>query len=203
MKLLLGGSDPTDHDEVLITKDMETTDAFSSHIICVKTKTAHTGMGLNVMTQSLHAKDGPLLQGLTIQNAYTELCSGSKNVTIVVRNSTAYPQTLRKKTSVTGAAAATCICKLPMWTRMMEVSGKAQGLLMPKLSVKKRQEKLFGQLDLSRLVSWPPEPADSAWSLLVEYHDVFALKPSELGYTHSTKHVIKVTYNTLFREWFR
>ena len=33
-----------------------------------------------------------------VQNAYMELHSGSKNVAVVVRNSTAYPQTLRKKT---------------------------------------------------------------------------------------------------------
>ena len=77
-KVVAGGSDPTDYDEVVITKDTETIDAFSSCFICVKTKTAHTGVGLNVMTEALCAKDGSLPQGLTIQNAYTELCSGSK-----------------------------------------------------------------------------------------------------------------------------
>ena len=35
--------------------------------------------------------------------------------------------------------------------------------------------------------------------LLAEYHDIFALEPSELGCTHSTEHVIKVTDATLFR----
>ena len=65
------------------------------------------GGGFNVMTQVLHAEDGSLLQGLTVQNTYTELCSGSKNVAVVVRNSTAYPQTLRKRTPVARAVAAT------------------------------------------------------------------------------------------------
>ena len=60
------------------------------------------------------------------------------------------------------------------------------------------QEKLFKELDLSGLESWPPELVDSAQSLLAEYHDVFSLEPSELGCTHSTKHVIKVTNNTPF-----
>ena len=55
------------------------------------------------MTQALCTEDGSLPQGLTVQNAYTELYSGSKNVTVVVRNSMAYPQTLRKKTPVTRA----------------------------------------------------------------------------------------------------
>ena len=107
-KVVVGRSDPTAYDEVVTTKDTETIDAFSSHIIHVKTKTAHTGMGLNVMTQALHAKDGSLPQGLTLQNAYTLLCSGNRNVTVInVRNSIAYPQTLRKKTPVVRAVAAT------------------------------------------------------------------------------------------------
>ena len=64
---------------------------------------------------------------------------------------------------------------------------------MPKLTVKQRQEKLFEELDLSRLESWPPELAATAQSLLAEYHDIFSLEPSKLGCTHSTKHVIRVT----------
>ena len=42
------------------------------------------------MTQSLHVEDTSLPQGLTVQNTYTELHSGSKNVTVVVRNSVVY-----------------------------------------------------------------------------------------------------------------
>ena len=71
---------------------------------------------------------------------------------------------------------------------------------MPKLTMKERQEKLFEELDLSGLESWPPELADSAWSLLAEYHNVFSLEPHELGCTHLTEHVIKVTSNTQFKE---
>ena len=54
----------------------------------------------------------------------------------------------------------------------------------------------FGLLALLELV-------DSAWSLLAEYHDLFSLEPSKLGSTHSTEHVIKVTDDALFKEWFR
>ena len=95
-------------------------DAFSSHIIHVRMGTAYTGVGLNVMTQALHAEDGSLPQGLTIQNTYTEMCDGSKNVTIVVRNSTVYPQTLRKKTPVARAVVATWVPEPPMWTGVIE-----------------------------------------------------------------------------------
>ena len=34
-----------------------------------------------------------LPQSLAIQNAYTEMCNGSKSVTVMVRNGMAYPQT--------------------------------------------------------------------------------------------------------------
>ena len=59
------------------------------------------------MTQALCAKDGSLPQGLTVQNVYTELHNDSKNVTVVVRSSMAYPQTLRKKTPVVRAVMDT------------------------------------------------------------------------------------------------
>ena len=40
------------------------------------------------MIQALCVKDDSLPQGLTVQNTYTELCNGSKVVTVVVGNST-------------------------------------------------------------------------------------------------------------------
>ena len=140
-----------------------------------------------LMTQALHAEDGSLPQGLTIQNTYTEMHNGSKNVAIVVRNSKAYPQTLRKKIPVARAVAATWVPEPPMWTSMIEALDEAQGLQMPKLTMKQRQEKLFEELDLSRLKSWPLQLADSAQSFLAEYHDIFSLEPSELSCTHSTE----------------
>ena len=62
-----------------------------------------------------------------------------------------------------------------MQTGVMEVAGEAQGSLMPKLTMKQRQEKLFKELDLSGLESWPPKLTNSAQSVLAEYHDVFSL----------------------------
>ena len=73
----------------------------------------------------------------------------------------------------------------------------------PKLTIRQRQGKLFEDLDLSGLELWPPELADSAWQLLAKYHNVFSLDPAELGCSHSTKHIIKVTDDTPFKEWFR
>ena len=166
-------------------------------------RTAHTGEGINVMTWALQAEGGSLPQGLMVQNAYTELCIGSKNVTVVVRNSMVYPQTLEKKTPVARAVAVIWVPEPLVQTGLMEASKGAHGHQMPKLTVKKRQEKLFEELDLSRLESWPPELVASAQSLLVKYYNIFSLEPSELGCTHSTEHVIKVTIDTPFKEQFR
>ena len=137
---------------------------------------------------------------LSVQNAYTELRKGSKNAVVVVRNSMAYPQTLKKKTPVATAVAATAVPELPAETRLPEGENRAQSPHTPKLTVRQRQGNLFEKLDLSGLESWPPELADSAQWLLAKYHDVFSLDPAELGCTHSTKHIIKVTDNTPFKE---
>ena len=163
-----GESDHSEYDEVVTTKDTETIDAFSSHVIWARTGTAYTSMGLNVMTQALNAEDGSLPQGLTIQNAYTKLHDGSKKVTVVVRNSMAYPQTLRKKTPVARADVATWVPEPPMQTGVMEALDEVHSLLTPKLIMKQRQEILFKKLDLSELESWRPKLMDSAPSLLAE-----------------------------------
>ena len=88
--------DSTEYDEVVTTKGSETIDTFSSKIMNAWTKTAFTSARLNAMTHTLHAGEGPMSPGLMIQNAYTKMHNGSKNVAIVVRNSMAYPQTLKK-----------------------------------------------------------------------------------------------------------
>ena len=191
--------DPVEYHEIVTTKDSEMIDAFSSRIIHVRMKTAFTGARLNVMTQALHADEGPLPQGLTIQNAYTEMCNGSQNVAIMVRNSTAYPQTL-KMISVVRVVAANLVPEPQMWPGMVEALDEAQGIQMQKLTAEQRQEKLFEKLDLSGLGSWPPKLANSTWSLLAEYHDIFSLEPCELGCTHSIEHMIKVTDDAPFKE---
>ena len=73
----------------------------------------------------------------------------------------------------------------------------------PKLMIRQRHGKLFNELDLSGLDLWAPELADKAHQLLAKYHDIFSLDPVELGCTHSTKHTIKVTDDTPFKEHFR
>ena len=111
-----------------------------------------------------------------------------------------YPQTVRKKTPVARAVMVTQIPELPVQSGLTEASEGDHDHHTPKLTVKQRQEQLFEELDLSGLEYWPPELVAATQSLLAEYHDIFSLEPSELGCTHSTRYVIKVTDDILFKE---
>ena len=90
--------------------------------------------------------------------------------------------------------------KPPMKAQLQEGDDEPQDPDIPKLTVRQRHGKLFNELDLSVWDSWPLEPADAACQLLAEYHDVFLLDSMELGCTHSTEHMIKVTDDTSFKE---
>ena len=46
-------SSPNEYDEVVITENTETVDAFSSCVILVKVENIYTGEHINVMTQAL------------------------------------------------------------------------------------------------------------------------------------------------------
>ena len=96
--------------------------------------------------------------------------------------------------------ATITVLELPMETRLEEGEDRLQNPHTPKLTVRQRQGKLFEELDLSGLDLWPLELVDTAYQLLAEYHNVFSLEPAELGCTHSTKHTIKVTDDTPFKE---
>ena len=98
------------------------------------------------------------------------------------------------------AVTTTEVPKLLAETGLPEGADEPQDSHTPKLTIRQRQGKLFKELDLSGLESWPPELADSTQWLLAKCHDVFSLEPMELGCTHSTKHIIKVTDNTPFKE---
>ena len=104
----------TDQDSPLMyTQKVETLEPFSSHVIPMRMMEAYLGERLNVMVQALHAQDCTLPPGITMQNTYTELRKGSKKVVVVVRNNTAYPQTLQKKTPVARAMAMQLVLDIP------------------------------------------------------------------------------------------
>ena len=172
---------PDGYDQVMYTQNVETIEPFSSHMVLVKVGRAYTGEHINIMVQALQTEDGSLPQGLTVQNTYTELRQGSKKAVVVVRNSTGYSQTLRKKTLVARAVVVLPVPEPPEEVQLQEGGDEPQGPHTPRLTVRQRHGKLFDELDLSGLDSWAPELADAACWLLAKYHDVYLLDPAELG----------------------
>ena len=49
----VGKSSLSEYDEVVVTKNAETIDAFSSHVIPMKAEKVYTGERISVMTQAL------------------------------------------------------------------------------------------------------------------------------------------------------
>ena len=81
------------------------------------------------MVQALWTEDGSLLQGLTVQNTYTELRQGSKKAVVVVRNSMAYLQTLQKKTLMARAVAVLLVPEPLMEVQLQE------GVMSPRILI--------------------------------------------------------------------
>ena len=118
----------------------------------------------------------------------------------MVRNNTAYSQTIQKKTPVARMVAALLMPELLEEEQLLEGAAESHDSHTPRLKVRQRHGKLFDELDLGGLDSWTPELADAACLLLAKYHDVFSLDPAELGCTHSMDHTLKVTDDTPFKE---
>ena len=194
------GYDTEEDSPLMYTQKAETLEPFSSHVILMKTVRVYLGECINIMVQALHAQDGTLLPGLTMQNTYTELRKGSRKAVVVVWNNTAYPKTLWKKTPMARAVSILPVPEPPEPETLQVEDDTCPDLHTPKLTVRQRHGKLFDELDLSGLDSWAPELADAAHWLLAEYHDIFSLDLAELGCTHSTEHTIKVTDDTPFKE---
>ena len=76
-------SSPDCYDQVMFTQNIETIDDLSCYVVPVKVGRAYTGECINIMVQALQTKDSSLLQGLIIQNTYTELRQESKKAVVV------------------------------------------------------------------------------------------------------------------------
>ena len=68
-----------------------------------------------------------------------------------------------------------------MEAQLQEEGDEPQDPHTPKLTVRQRHGKLFNELDLSGLDSWPLELVDAACWLLAKYHNVFSLDPMAVG----------------------
>ena len=143
--------DPTEYNKVVTTLGSKKSDTFSSRIIHAWMETAFTNVRLNVMTHTLCAEEESLPQGLMIQNTYSEMCNGSKNITVVVRSSTVYHQTQKKKILVARVVAANWVPKPHMQPGMIDALDETQCIQTQKLTTEQRQEKLVPEVKLEQL----------------------------------------------------
>ena len=60
-------SSPDSYDQVMFTQNIETIEAFSSHMVLVKVGRTYTGEHINIMVQVLQTEDGSLPQGITVK----------------------------------------------------------------------------------------------------------------------------------------
>ena len=127
--------DPDGYDQLMYTQNAETIEPFS-HVIPVKEGRVYTGECINVMVKALQTEDGSLPQGLTVQNTYTELRQGSKKAVKVVRNNTAYSQTLQKKTLVARAVAALPVPEPPEEVQLLEGADESHDPHTPRLTIR-------------------------------------------------------------------
>ena len=105
--------DTNSYDQLMYAQNAETIEPFSSHIVPMKTGRAYMGEHINVMVHTFQTQDGSLLQGLAVQNMYTELRKGSKKVVVVVWNNTSYLQILLKKTPMARAVVVLSVSEPP------------------------------------------------------------------------------------------
>ena len=123
---------------LMYTQKVETLEPFSSHMIPMKMTEAYLGECLNMMVQALHARDGTLPPGITMQNTYTELRKGSKKAVVLVQNNTAYPQTLWKKTPLARAMPIQLVPNTPEPGSLQVQDEVCPDPQTPKLTIRQR-----------------------------------------------------------------
>ena len=168
------------------------------------------GHRLNVMTQVPYPDDkADLPNGLYVMRTYTELKDGSRSVSVVLRNLTAQPIHLARGRVVGRVVAANAVpdaqCSPDLLKKLDDEDPDRPEPV--KLSTQQRQDLLLAALQkdgrLDHLKEWPPDLAQKAVALLLEFHHAFSLEPNEIGCTDATEHIIELMKDEPFKERFR
>ena len=175
---------------------------FKMLVVKARTKITFTAGHLCCSTLAMDSKDGTLPPRLIVTSANTVMKWGSKTVPILLHTTTGSPIHLRKGQKIAWVQVVNEVA----WPCLKP--GTLESLKMPEnpkptLSVEECKEKLMATLDLLGLDKWPKEKAKHTRKLLMEYHDIFSLDDNKLGCASQVKHIIKVTDNEPFKEWFR
>ena len=162
---------------------------------------------LNIMTQAPYPDDvAALPNGIYITRAYTDMKPGSRQVSVIIRNTMSRPINLPRAKVITHVVASNAVPNAkpsPDLLKKLETDAPTK----PHLSVEERHKLLIAALEkdggLERLKTWPPKLAAKVTRLLLEYQDIFSLEPHEIGCTDVTKHDIELLDHEPFKERFR
>ena len=109
------------------------------------------GNNMYVMTHFLKGGDGSHLpHGMSVVKAYTEVISGSRWVTVVVKNLTAASITIAKGVKVTQVVATNVVAPVKLTPDILKDLDEIQGIQQNKMTVGQRKKLFFQQLDI-----WP------------------------------------------------
>ena len=121
----------TDLNETLKTMKQKKEEAFSSKIVHGHTKTVLLGNNMYKMTQAPEMEEEPCLpHGQGVANTYTELATGSRHVTIMIKNQTAAPIIIGKGIKVTWVVAANRVPSVEVMPGTLEKIGEMQGVCL-------------------------------------------------------------------------
>ena len=114
----------------------------------------------------------------------------------------ALPMTITKSVKVAQVVAVNAVSPLEVMPRTLEELDMVQGIQQTKMSVERRREVIFQELDSSGLEGWSEANQVASHALLTEYHDIFSSEPRELGCTDLAKHETRVVDDKPFKEHF-
>ena len=159
---------------------------------------------LHVVAEPIRDKGGSEIPQVVTIPTYSVCIPGSQKVTVMLRNVTNDVITLRKGRIIAELAAANLVPNkiAPQFikdNRDMKLvkSGQLQ------VGKGKRIKTLMEKLDLSGMGTWTEECQGKANQTMMDFKDIFALKPLELGKTNLVKHSIKVNNLIPFKERYQ
>ena len=122
----------------------EEIEAFSYKIVQGCTKMVLLGNNMHVMTQGSEKREEPCLpHSLSMVNTYTKMATGSRHVTVVIKNQTATPIIISKGVKVTQLVVANRVPPVEVRPGTLEKLDKMQEIQWTWMSIEHRKEVLI------------------------------------------------------------
>ena len=117
-----------------------------------------------------------------------------------MKNLTATPINIANDVKVTQVVAVNAGPQVEVMLGTLEKLDEIQGIQQTRMSVERRKEILFQQLQLSGLEGWSDKNKAAVRVLLAEYYGIFSLEPRELACADLANHAFRVADDKPFKE---